>query len=83
MTALAPDLAASEIDRGNAARGDEHAGHCTRHAVDEHRARRELRPFEGGADDRVVADLELHRNVGAARFVEAVRAKAEATRRQG
>ncbi len=80
MTALAPDLAASEIDRCNASRGDEHAGHCTRHAVDEHRARRELRPFEGGADEGIVADVELHRNVDATRFVEAVRAQAEVTR---
>lgn len=77
MNALAPDLAASEIDRRNAARRHLHAGDCARHPVDEHRARGKFRPLERGADESVVTDRELHRHLDAARVVEAVRAQAE------
>ncbi len=77
MSALAPDLAASEIDRRNAARRHLHAGDCARHAIDEHRARGKFRPLECGADESVITDLELHRHLHAARVVEAVGAQAE------
>lgn len=82
MSALAPDLAGSEIDSGNTTRRDLRSGERPGHAVDEYRARGEFRSLEGGAGHRIVADVELHRNVGAPRVVEAVWTQAETAGRE-
>ncbi len=74
---LAPDFTVAEINCSHAARGDQRAGECACHAVDEHRARSEFRSGERCADDRIVADLEGHRDVRATRVIEAVGAYAE------
>jgi hypothetical protein len=77
MSALAPHLAGSEVDSGNTASGDLRCRESTRHAVHEHRTRRKFRPFEGDADHRIVANVELHRAIDASRIVEAVGTQAE------
>lgn len=77
MMALAPDLAAAEIHRCNPARGDERGGDSPRHPVDEDGARSKFRSGERRADDRIVTDVKLDGDLGAARVVEAVRAHAE------
>jgi hypothetical protein len=82
MMALAPHFAVTEIHRGDAACGDERGGKRTRDPVDEDGARGELRTGKRRADDRVVADVELDGDLGAARVVEAVGAYAETAFRE-
>jgi hypothetical protein len=77
MTALAPDLTTPKIHRSDATRCNEHAGERTRHAVDEDRARGKFGALESRTDDRVIADLILHRHLDTAGVVETVRAQAE------
>lgn len=70
----ARNIAGAEIDTGNARcekRGAEGAGH----PVDEHRARGNLGSLIADAGDRRIADVELHRRLGAALVGVALRAE--------